>query len=129
MHLEDAECMALVAWASITPYRGRRVIDYLVHIPNGGKRGAREAGRFKRMGTRAGFPDYLLHVAQGGSHGLFIELKRPSMPGITPGRISGAQSDQLIVLASCGYQAHAAWGWLQAKKIIEDYLGLRSCAA
>lgn len=47
----------------------------LHHSPNGGKRNAREAARFKRMGVRAGFPDLQLLIASQGYIGLFLELK------------------------------------------------------
>lgn len=46
--------------------------------PNGGKRNAREAGRFKAMGTKAGFPDLFLCVPNAEAHGLFVELKTPA---------------------------------------------------
>ena len=45
------------------------------HSPNGGKRNAREAAKFKRMGTRSGFPDLFLAYPNKQYAGLFIELK------------------------------------------------------
>jgi len=50
---------------------------YIHHSPNGGKRNAREAARFKKMGTMAGYPDlHIVHQSRGYG-GLFIELKSP----------------------------------------------------
>src|SRR5690606_17520809 len=46
------------------------------HSPNGGHRDIREAAKFKRLGTSAGFPDLELPYARKGYHGLYIELKR-----------------------------------------------------
>ena len=47
----------------------------LHHSPNGGRRTTIEGQRFKRMGTRAGFPDLQLCFPNRKFHGLFIELK------------------------------------------------------
>ena len=60
------------------------IVDYLrlvlpgalvIHIPNGGKRGAREAAEFQRMGVVAGVPDIAILLGCGGV--LFIEVKAP----------------------------------------------------
>lgn len=47
----------------------------LYHIPNGGKRNAREASRFKRQGVRPGVADLFLSIPSGNHHGLYIEVK------------------------------------------------------
>lgn len=47
----------------------------LHHSPNGGRREIREAARFKRMGTRAGFPDLILLQPAGKYPYLAVELK------------------------------------------------------
>lgn len=72
LHQEENMQIACVKWFSL------QYPEYapLLHAsPNGGKRNAREAGRFKAMGTKAGFPDLFLCVANAEAHGLFIELK------------------------------------------------------
>ncbi len=60
------------------------VIDYLklvrprafyFHVPNGGRRGKREAAEFKRMGVQPGVAD-LLFLIPGGRVGA-IEMKLP----------------------------------------------------
>lgn len=61
-------------WASRT-LNGQPIGDLLHHSPNGGKRNAREAARFKRMGTRAGFPDLLLAIPSSQHPYLAMELK------------------------------------------------------
>ena len=45
------------------------------HSPNGGKRNAREAAKFKAMGTRAGHPDLVIYRRNASYVGLAIELK------------------------------------------------------
>ncbi|RAJ28897.1 VRR-NUC domain-containing protein [Pedobacter cryoconitis] len=45
------------------------------HSPNGGKRNAREALKFKKMGTRAGCPDLMIYKKSKQYAGLAIELK------------------------------------------------------
>lgn len=47
----------------------------LHHSPNGGRRDVIEAARFKRMGTRAGFPDLILLLPTEYGHYLAMELK------------------------------------------------------
>lgn len=47
----------------------------LFHIPNGGKRDAREAAKFKELGVQAGVSDLLLTIPRGKWNGMFIELK------------------------------------------------------
>lgn len=69
----------------------------LHHSPNGGKRNAREAARFKAMGTRAGFPDLALLVPRGNYHGAFFELKAPK------GVLSAHQKAYIEALREQGY--------------------------
>lgn len=45
------------------------------HSPNGGKRNAREALKFKLMGTKAGHPDMVVYRRNALYVGLAIELK------------------------------------------------------
>lgn len=71
-HNEDSLQISCVRWFSMQ-YPQYALL--LHHSPNGGKRNAREAARFKAMGTKAGFPDLFLCVANAEAHGLFIELK------------------------------------------------------
>ncbi len=71
-HLEDDLQEACVRWFD---YQFTNIKQLLIHIPNGGKRNAREAAKFKRMGVRAGVADLLLLVPSKPFHGLFIEMK------------------------------------------------------
>lgn len=120
-HLEDSECTALIAWASVTKYGAGTIATYLFHYPAGGKRNAREAARLKRMGVRPGIPDYFLHVAIPPFNGAFVEMKRPG-----GGRVSKAQAEQMKLLKACGYYVpEPCHGWIEAATMICCYLGLK----
>jgi hypothetical protein len=58
----------------------KRILDLIIgsdalylHIPNGGKRDAREGARLKAQGVLAGAPDWLIITPDGRAN--FIELK------------------------------------------------------
>ena len=71
-HIEDDLQIACVNWFS---YQHQQLATLLHHSPNGGKRDAREAARFKAMGVRPGFPDLILLHPSNGYHFLCIEMK------------------------------------------------------
>ena len=48
-HLEDNEQITLFRWADLQSGKYPE-LSLMFHIPNGGKRNAREAARFKQMG-------------------------------------------------------------------------------
>jgi len=58
-HIEDNEQICLMEWAAAQSGKFPE-LSLIFHIPNGGKRNAREAARFKRMGVKAGVPDLFL---------------------------------------------------------------------
>lgn len=94
-HLEDSLQKRCVMWFSL---QYREYAKLLHHSPNGGKRNAIEAAKFKAMGVRAGFPDLILCVARQGYHGLFVELKTAK------GRQSDNQKYYQAVLEEQGYK-------------------------
>lgn len=94
-HLEDSLQKRCVMWFSL---QYREYAKLLHHSPNGGKRNAIEAAKFKAMGVRAGFPDLGLYVARQGYHGLFVELKTAK------GRQSDNQLYYQAVLEEQGYK-------------------------
>jgi len=91
-------------------------LQLLHHIPNGGKRSASEAARFKATGVKPGVPDLCLPVPRGRYHGLYIEMKAIG------GTISEHQSIWLIELAKQGYYTVASFGADSAISTIEKYL-------
>ncbi len=116
-HIEDNEQICLMEWAAAQSGKFPE-LSLIFHIPNGGKRNAREASRFKRMGVKAGVPDLFLPVPRGGCHGLFIELKAPR------GRLSDYQCGWLESLKASGYAVSVCYGCNEAQRDILEYLEL-----
>lgn len=114
-HIEDCEQMTLFEWACFQSGKYPE-LNLLFHIPNGGKRDAREAARFKRMGVKPGVPDLFLPVAKGGFNGLFIELKAKG------GRLTDYQKKWLDELNKQGYAACVCFGFEEAQKGLIEYL-------
>lgn len=114
-HLEDNEQIFLFQWATLQSCKYPE-LELLFHIPNGGKRNAREAARFKRMGVKPGVPDLFLPVPRGEYHGLWIEMKS------SKGKTSKNQKDMLEKLNKQGYKAVVCFGWEEAAETIKRYL-------
>jgi hypothetical protein len=88
----------------------------LFHIPNGGKRGEREANKFRAMGVVAGIPDLFLSIPTETHHGLYIEMKTPT------GKLSPEQKEVHIKLVSEGYKVIICRSLEDFKKEIKEYL-------
>jgi hypothetical protein len=104
-------------------------LRWLHSVPNGGFRTKATAGKMRGEGQKAGVPDVFLDVARQGFHGLRIELKTPRIPGVKgvrltvqPGQLSAEQKAWLEHYRTGGYCARVAYGWLEAKDIILNYL-------
>lgn len=71
---ESGHQEALFSWAA---YRTEIMpeLQYMYHVPNGGKRDKATAAVLKRQGVKAGVQDIMLPAARAGYHGLYIELK------------------------------------------------------
>ena len=93
-------------------------LELLFAIPNGGARDVVTGAQLKASGARRGVPDLCLPVARGGFHGLYLELKRRGS-----GVVSAEQKWWLDRLQKEGYRAVVCYGWLDARQIIEGYLG------
>ena len=113
---ESGHQEALFSWAA---YRTGLMpeLQYMYHVPNGGKRDKATAAVLKRQGVKAGVPDIMLPAARAGYHGLYIELKRQR-----GGRTSDHQSEWLDALSAQGYKAALCYGWEQAAGTIIEYL-------
>ena len=101
------------------------LVDYLningilfYHVPNGGYRTILEAVKLKRQGVKKGVPDICICSARKGHHGLYIELKRKNL-----GSVSISQAEWIKNLNSAGYLAFVAYGFDEAKKIVDEYFG------
>ena len=113
---EDEEQIQVVKWAEMQMGRWP-ALQWLYHIPNGGKRRRIEAARFKAMGVKAGVPDLCLPVPKGGYHGLYIEMKRQE-----GGKLSKDQREWIEGLDKNGYCVSRCDGWEQAVAVLEGYL-------
>ena len=124
---ESQEQRALIAWWET--YARSKGIDprLLIAIPNGGhlaggpRQRAIQMRRLKLEGLRVGCPDLFLAVPRAPSSklgtmgGLWIELKTER------GKASEAQYDMLNLLGA-DYCARLAFGWDDARRLIEAYL-------
>lgn len=114
--LEAQEQRELFQWAAMQAGKYPE-LRFMYHVPNGGKRNAKEAALMKAEGVKAGVPDIVLPTARGAFHGLYIELKRQKS-----GRLSEDQKQYLAHLQRQGYSAVMCRGWRHAASVILMYL-------
>lgn len=112
---ESQEQTFLFQWANLARCEYPE-LELLHHIPNGGKRNAREAAGLKRQGVKAGVPDICLPVPRGQYHGLYIELKAGK------NKTSKYQNEWIEKLKAQNYYAVVCYGWKAAQEVIESYL-------
>lgn len=86
------------------------------HVPNGGKRGKREAIDLKRQGVKPGVPDLCIPIASHGYHGLYIELKYGN------NKTTDEQDAWLSLLNANGYHAIVCRGCDDAIAQTKAYL-------
>lgn len=91
------------------------------HVPNGGKRNPREAGKLKAMGTHAGMPDLLIferkfHKDKTNTTGLYIELK------VGKNKPDPAQLKTMQLMDSNGWKGAVCYTYETAKKLIDEYI-------
>lgn len=110
---EKSEHSALIKWISYHPI----LKDLAVHIPNEGKRHPILGANLKRLGMRKGVSDIFIPYPTSSYHGLWIELKREKKY-----RIEKEQKEWIDKMNELGYYATFAFGWIEAKNIIEFYL-------
>jgi len=90
---------------------------FVLAIPNGGKRDAREAKRLKDEGVMAGIPDLLLVLPDGRS--FWIELKTRK-----GGRVSEVQNQIHADLEELGHDVIVAKGAKDAWEQLQDAVTL-----
>ena len=115
--LEAREQEWLFRWAEVKALQYPE-LSLLYHIPNGGKRNAKEAANLKRQGVKAGVPDLCLPVARGKYHGVYIELKAGK------NTTTAKQDEWIQKLDEQGYLSLSCNGWNAAAEILESYLKL-----
>jgi len=82
-------------------------------VPNGGRRGKREAILLKASGTVAGVPDLLIFDAVGPYIGAAVEMKRAK--GL-PSNVSKVQKKWLAELKERGWLCLVGYGAIDAVK-------------
>ncbi len=112
---EDTEQMGVIDWAEWNAGRFPE-LKLLFHIPNGGKRDAKEAARFKAMGVKAGVPDLCLPVPRDGFVGLYIEMKYGR------NKPTEHQKEWIRTLKEQGYKVAVCYGGAEAAQELESYL-------
>lgn len=112
---ESGHQEALFAWAGCNMQRMPE-LEYMYHVPNGGKRDAATAVALKRQGVKAGVPDVMLPAARAGFHGLYIELKAGK------NTTTKKQKEWLEYLRQQGYYTAVCYSWQLAAELIEKYL-------
>lgn len=115
---EDEAQMCIIDWAKTQRWKNGTLADYIHHSPNGGKRSKSEAIKFKKMGTKPGFPDLFLPIAMGPFNGLFIELK------ISTGKVSVSQKAYIPLLIDEGYRVEVCYSIQGVINLIKSYLEL-----
>ncbi|EKN5929943.1 VRR-NUC domain-containing protein [Yersinia enterocolitica] len=113
---ETEEQAALIEWADKTVIDGICIGDYLIHIPNEGKRGPKAARDAKRLGLRKGVPDLFLALPRGGYAGLWVEMK------VIGGKVTAEQQLWLLRLRNSSYRAEVCEGLDAVKKVLFQYL-------
>lgn len=115
MNDESGNQEALFCWADYNMQRMPE-LEYLHHVPNGGKRDKATAIALKRQGVKAGVPDIVLPVVREGYHGMYIELKAGK------NTTTEKQERWLEHLRQQGYYTAVCYGWQIAAELIEKYL-------
>jgi len=129
IHLEDGEQQVVMEWARLTRLPAHpkvTVADLLFAIPNGGRRGIKEAQRFKRQGVKPGVSDLFFPYPCGHSAGLWIEMKKCRKDFRSDREaeksVSIEQLDWLVLMEWAGYMGIVAYGASEAIAAIERYL-------
>lgn len=91
-------------------------------IPNGGRRGPREAAILKAEGVSAGAPDWVLFVPTINLTGLALEFKSPTGAG----RLTPAQAEWHERLRAQGWSVHLVKSAVEAWDVLTWYLELRA---
>lgn len=112
---ESGHQEALFSWAVYNTGRMPE-LEYMHHVPNGGKRDKATAIALKRQGVKAGVPDIVLPAPRGEYHGLYIELKAGQNTA------TKTQKDFLSYLRQQGYYTAICYDWQKAAELIETYL-------
>ena len=102
---------AMIAWVSLQP----SIRDFVIHIPNQGRRTNFYGALLKKLGMKGGIPDLFIAIPRQGYAGCFIEVKRKK------GIPSPNQKDYLIKLANNSYFTCIVYSIDQGIEVIDEY--------
>ena len=138
---EHSHQVALFMWANILvagKFPNTARLKWMHAIPNGGSRGDNElsrmirGGQLKAEGVKKGVSDISLPCANTNlgppphqyHHGLYIELKRIKSTNKRSGKASTEQDEFQAFVKDEGFKAVVCIGWLEAKKVVCQYLDI-----
>ena len=113
---EEEEQITLFRWAEWMAQVRWPELAMMYHVPNGGKRDAREAARFKAMGVKPGVPDLCIPVPRGGYAGLYIEMKYGK------NKPTDNQKKWISRLREYGHKVEVCYSGIEATEVIEEYM-------
>lgn len=110
--------------------RGVWQLEWLHSIPNGGLRDKITAGKLKAEGVKKGVPDIHLPYSVGKWHGLYIEMKKPSLKPKTDKAKKGGLSDNQIKFKSYCERVDigfvVCYSWIEAIEVLKQYINHKS---
>ena len=114
---EDLEQRQVIEWSewNIIKYPE---LKWLHHCPNGGKRNAWEAAKFKRLGVKPGVSDLCLPYPRGKYCGLYIEMKAGN------NKLQETQKEFLKDMAEAGHFVVTCYSSNIAIEVLEEYCNL-----
>lgn len=103
--------LTVMEWVRCHP----TIKDFVIHIPNQGKRSLRYGKLLKDMGMRSGVSDLFIAMAKHGYHGAWIELKQKK------GRLSSEQKQFQIDMSEQSYYVTTCYSIERAINTIKWY--------
>jgi hypothetical protein len=118
--LEWQEQRYLIQWLKLMPAISRHVVK----ITNEGDRTAQQGYYLQTQGMCSGASDLFLAYPVNGVPGFWLEIKRAKHypPSETSRPVWVRQQKFQQMMRDVGYEAQTAFGWLEAKAMIERYL-------
>ena len=114
---EDLEQKLVVEWADWNAHKYPE-LKWLHHCPNGGKRNAWEAAKFKQLGVKPGISDLHLPYPKGKYCGLYIEMKAGN------NKLQETQKEFLKDMEKAGHFVVTCYSSNIAIDILEEYCKL-----
>ena len=117
---ENQEQRALVKWLSYHPI----VRDFFCKNNNEGKRTDAQGHNLKLMGLRSGVSDLFIYWPTNTHYGLWLEVKRNKKYSKSERSTDTwiAQEKFIETVKSVGFAGEFCYGWIDGKRIIEEYL-------